>query len=93
MVDLELTRSRDDRRVCSLDGVGNLRLEGTFARSATAEAAGTRWRFARTAFWRGSIEAIDAVGAEAGEFEPRGLRRGGTVRWAGREFGVDRLRA
>ena len=60
MADLELTRTRGDRRVYSLEGVGNLRLEGLFARSATAEAQGTRWRFARSGFWRRSIEATDA---------------------------------
>ena len=27
-------------------------------------------------------------GTVTGEFEPRGLRRGGTVRWAGREFAL-----
>src|SRR5262245_59035105 len=88
MPDLELTRTRDDRRVYSLEGVGSLRLEGAFARSATAEAAGTRWRFARTGFWRRSIQATDVGGAPAGAFEPRGVRRGGTVWWAGREFAL-----
>jgi hypothetical protein len=86
MVDLELTRTQDDRRVYALEGVGSLRLEGLFARAATAAADGTSWRFARSRFWRRSIEATDALGRVAGEFEPRGLRRGGTVRWAGREL-------
>lgn len=86
MADLELTRTQGDRRLYALAGVGTLRLEGLFSRAATAEADGMSWRFARTGFWRGSIEATDAVGVPAGEFEPRGLRRGGTVRWAGREF-------
>ena len=43
MPDLELTRTREDRRRYALDGVGALRLEGVFARRATAEAgAATR---------------------------------------------------
>jgi hypothetical protein len=42
MVDLELTRTQDDRRVYALEGVGSLRLEGLFARAATTAADGTR---------------------------------------------------
>ena len=40
MADLELTRSRDDRRLYELAGLGTLRLEGLFSRRATAEAGG-----------------------------------------------------
>ena len=36
----------------------------------------------------GVIEATDAAGTAVGEFEPRSLRRGGTLRWAGREFAL-----
>jgi hypothetical protein len=85
VADLELTRSPGDRRVYVLEGVGSLRLEGLFSRNATAEAEGKRWRFAYRGFWKRSVQATDAIGTMVGEFEPRGLRRGGTVRWAGRE--------
>ena len=34
------------------------------------------------------LEATDAASIAVGKFEPRGLRRGGTVRWAGREFAL-----
>ncbi len=86
MADLELTRTAGDRRAYVLEGVGSLRLEGLFARTATAEAEGTSWRFARIGFWRRNLVATDALGTVVGEFEPRGLHRGGTVRWAGREL-------
>ena len=84
MTDLELTRSANDRRVYILDGVGTLRLEGLFSRTATAEAAGQSWRFAQNGLWKRSADATDETGSTVGQFEPRGLRRGGTVRWAGR---------
>ena len=88
MADLELTRTTGDRRLYSLEGVGTLRLQGFASRTATAEAAGTSWRFARHRFWQRLIEATDAAGTAVGEFEPRSLRRGGTLRWAGREFAL-----
>jgi hypothetical protein len=34
------------------------------------------------------IQATDAAGTAVGEFEPRALRRGGTLRWAGRELAL-----
>ena len=86
MADLELTRTSGDRRSYALDGVGTLRLHGFPSRGATAEAGGASWRFARRGLWQRRIEAIDAAGTAVGEFEPRGLRRGGMVRWGGRQF-------
>lgn len=85
-VELELTRTKSDRRVYALGNNGTLRLEGSFSRAATASADGARWRFARTGFWRRSLKATDQDGVPTGAFQPRGLRRGGTVRWAGREL-------
>lgn len=86
MPDLELTRSSDDRRLYALDGVGTLRLEGWTSRRATAEAGSAGWRIARSGFWQRAIEAVDAAGITVGEFEPNTLRRGGAVRWDGREL-------
>src|SRR4051794_13885736 len=86
MTDLELTRTKGRRRIYALGEVGSLRLEGLFAHAAIVEAGGTKWRFARTGFWRRSVKATDALGTVVGEFDPRGLRRGGTLRWAGREL-------
>ena len=87
--DLELTRTPDDRRAYALEGVGILRLEGRFSRTATAEVDGERWRFTRKkGFWQRSLEATDASGATVGEFEPHGLRRGGILRWGGRELAL-----
>lgn len=86
MPDLELTRTQANRRTYALEGIGTLRFGGLFARSATAEAGTARWRFARTGFWQRSFGAVDDAGTTVGAFEPRTLRRGGTVEWNGREL-------
>jgi hypothetical protein len=86
MADLELKRVAGDRRLYELEGVGTLRLAGLASRSATAEAGGASWRIGRRRFWQRAVQASDEAGAVVGEFEPRGLRRGGTLRWAGREL-------
>ncbi len=86
MADLELTRTPGDRRLYVLESVGKLRFSGFASRTATAEAGGSKWRIVRRRFWRRVIQATDEMGSAVGEFEPRGLRRGGTVRWAGREL-------
>jgi hypothetical protein len=86
MPELELIRSRDDRRRYEIDGVGSLRLEGFFSRSATAEAGAATWTFRRVGFWQRVVEATDASDTVAGSFEPRTWRRGGTLTWRGREL-------
>ena len=86
MRDLELTRTRSDRRLYALDGVGTLRLHGWMGRSATAEAGSRTWGFARRGLFRAVVEATDATGAAAGEFAANGLRRGGVLRWGAREL-------
>jgi hypothetical protein len=86
MADLELTRVPADRRRYSLEGIGSLRLQGLLGRSATAESDGRSWTFARRGFWQRKIEAMDEMGSVVGEFDPRTLRRGGTVRWGGHEL-------
>jgi hypothetical protein len=86
--DLELTRSSGDRRLYVLEGIGTLRLEGLTSRRATVEAVGKRWRLARRGIFRRGVSATDETGAVAGEFEPRTIRRGGVVRWAGRELAL-----
>jgi hypothetical protein len=86
MPELELTRSRDDRRRYEIDGVGALRLEGFFSYKASVEADGATWTFRRVGFWRRAVEATDASDMVVGAFEPRTLRRGGTLTWRGREL-------
>lgn len=88
MTELELTRSPEDRRLYALAGVGTLRFEGWLARAATAEAYGRSWHIARRGVWRPVIEAHDAAGTVVGEFAARRARRGGTLRWGGRELDV-----
>src|SRR6476620_8571571 len=81
MAELELTRSRGDRRRYEVAGVGTLRFEGTFARRATAEAGAETWSFDRRGVFRTTIEASDAAGTAVGSFAPRTLGRGGAIRW------------
>jgi hypothetical protein len=90
MPDLELTRSRDDRRLYELAGVGTLRLEGLFSRRATAQAGAATWSFDRVGFWRTTIEATDASETVAGTFDPRTFKGGGTLFWRGRELELRR---
>ena len=86
MADLELTRVPGDRRLYALDGVGTLRPQGLASRSALAESDDRRWQFARRGFFGRGVEATDETGTAVGDFAPRNLRRGGTLRWAGREL-------
>jgi hypothetical protein len=59
-----------------------------FARGpAIATAGRTSWRFERR-FWSRGATATDDGGAMCGEFEPRTLRRGGTLRWNDRELAL-----
>jgi hypothetical protein len=85
VADLVLTRT--DKRLYSLEGVGTLRLQKMFWNAATAESGGRSWRFVRRGWFRRKIEATDESGQPVGTFEGnRGWRRGGTVRWEGRDF-------
>jgi hypothetical protein len=86
VVDLELTRTREDRRLYRLDTVGTLRLTGIWARAAEAETTDGRWRFARRGMWRRGILASDAAGNRVASFHPRDLRRGGSLRWRDVEY-------
>jgi hypothetical protein len=86
MAELELTRSKDDRRLYNLDALGSLRLEGFMSRRATATSAGQTWRIERQGFLGRGIQALGSGGAVVGEFDPRTIRRGGQLRWNGREF-------
>ncbi len=88
MADLELTRSPGDRRRYDLAGVGTLRLQGPFSRTADAETDGKRSRFKTSGVFRLRTTATDGTGAIVGEFEARTLGRGGPLRWAERELVV-----
>jgi hypothetical protein len=88
MAELELTRTPNDRRLYVLEGVGTLRLEGFGSRAATAEAHGNSWRLVRRRWWHRDIQATDATGVVVGVFEPRTIRRGGALRWAGQELSL-----
>lgn len=86
MAELELTRSRADRRLYEIAGVGTLRFGGLFSRRATAEAGAAAWSFDRRGLWQTTIEASDTTGAVVGSFAARSLRRGGSLCWGDRDF-------
>ena len=86
MIELELVRTPTDRKLYRLDGIGTLRFAGAFSRTATAASDGNSWRFTRRGFWRQVIHAADAADVVVGEFVPRGVRRGGTLRWGERRL-------
>ncbi|WP_445149790.1 hypothetical protein [Baekduia sp. Peel2402] len=90
MPELELTRTRDDRKAYTLDGVGTLRLRGWTGRAANAETTTGEgsWEFARRGLFRPVIEAFDSASTPIGAYEPRTFRRGGTLTWQSHEFGL-----
>jgi hypothetical protein len=88
MPELELTRTPGDRRAYALGALGTVRLGGLWSRGGEAEAGGRTWRFDRQGFGRRTIAATDAAGSPVGEFVPRGVRRGGTLRWHDAEYAI-----
>jgi hypothetical protein len=88
VIELELTRSRGDRRLYELDGIGTLRLEGLTSRRATAAAGERRWSVARRGFWGRTIEAVGADGSVEGRYEPRAIRRGGALQWGSQAYAL-----
>lgn len=86
MPELALSRTPGDRRLYALADLGTLRLGGMFSRSATAAAGTASWRLQSRGFLRATTDATDASGTVVGEFRANSLRRGGTLRWDGREL-------
>ena len=86
MAEFELTRSKEDRRLYELGALGSLRLEGVFARRATATSAGATWRIGRSGLFGQKIYALGTGDVVVGEFDPRAIRRGGELRWKGQSF-------
>ncbi len=84
----ELQLQRTARRTYAVDGIGSLRFDGVFSRAATAQAGGLTLRFARPRLWARTIEATGATGQGVGSFEPRTFRRGGALRWGGRDLSL-----
>ncbi len=88
MRELELTRSRDDRRRYDLEGVGSVRLGGWLSGGATIEAGDALLEVRRRGILRRTTEAEDHTGAPVGRFGPEGWRRGGPLWWDGRELAL-----
>jgi hypothetical protein len=88
MAELALTRSSGDKRRYELDGIGTLRLGGWATRWATAEAGARKWGFARRGILGTVVQATDPAGTVVGTFEGRSIKRGGPLRWDGREYAL-----
>ena len=85
-VEIDLVRVPGDRRLYSLPGFGTLRLQGILGRSALAQSDAGSWRIARRGFWQREVVATNEAGAVCAIFDPRSIRRGGTLRFADREL-------
>lgn len=90
MPELELTRTRDDKKLYVLEGVGSLRLRGWWGRTASVETAtGDRsWELEQRGIFKSTIEAYDSAGTSVGVYEPRTFRRGGALTWQGNAYGL-----
>jgi hypothetical protein len=83
MPELQLTRTREDKNLYALEGVGTLRLRGWLARRASAEAGERSYEIVRRGVFAPVTEATDAAGTLVGSFRGRTIRRGGEVVWRG----------
>src|SRR3954451_3785827 len=87
MTEIELLRSRSDRRRYTLGNLGSLRLNGLFMRSATVETNRETFSVAKTSWTTASVVARNAHG-EIGAFHPRTLRGGGRLIWLEEEYAL-----
>jgi hypothetical protein len=87
MPELELIRTREDRKLYTLPGVGNLRVGGWLTRKVEASTGGASYSFDKRGFFGPYFTATDtATGTVVGELHPRAIRRGGTVAWRDAEW-------
>jgi hypothetical protein len=86
MPELELIRTREDRRLYALPGVGNLRVGGWLSRTVEASSGGESYIFEKRGIFGRVFTATDASGAQVAEFRPRSVRRGGTIVWRTTEW-------
>ncbi|MGE3233158.1 MAG: hypothetical protein AB7O78_05480 [Thermoleophilia bacterium] len=87
-LEMELTRSRDDRRRFDLEGAGSIRLGPWYRGGATILAGDEVLEVERRGILRRTIEALDPAGAVVGRFGPQGGKRGGPLWWDGRELAL-----
>ena len=85
---LELRRLPHERNTYQLGDVGTVRRSGFGWRSALGQAREQRWTFTASGVWKVRAQAIDHTGIVVGEYLPRVLRGGGTMRWYGRELAL-----
>jgi hypothetical protein len=87
MPELELIRTREDRRLYALPGVGNLRVGGWLSRTVEASTGGESYIFEKRGIFGRVFTAVDsASGAQVAELRPRSVRRGGTIVWRTAEW-------
>jgi hypothetical protein len=88
MAEIALTRTREDRNVYVLEGVGTLRLRGWFVKTATAEAGERSYEIGKRGLFAPVTEATDAAGTTVATFKGRAIKRGGTLTWQGKEYAL-----
>ena len=86
--ELELTRSRNDRKRFDLEGAGSVRLGGWRSGGATILAGDELLVVRRRGILRRTTEATDTAGGVVGRFGPEGWKRGGPLWWDGRELAL-----
>lgn len=86
MPELELIRTRDDRKLYALPGVGNLRLGGWLSGKVEASTGGETYTFQKRGIFGRVFSAVDASGTQVAEFRPRSIRRGGRITWGQTEW-------
>ena len=88
MVELELERVEGERRLYEVAGVGTIRLMGFTSRAAAVTAGERSWRVSRRGLFGRDAEAIASDATVVGSFTANGIRRGGALRWEGRELSL-----
>jgi hypothetical protein len=85
---LELTRIPGERRAYRLGDKGSFRFGGFFSHRARAIAGGLEFTIGSPRPWSRVIEALAADESLLGRFEPRHVRRGGTLHWRGVDYAL-----
>jgi hypothetical protein len=89
MPELQLIRTREDRKLYALPGVGNLRLGGWFTRKVQASTGGESYTFDKRGIFSSIFTAHDdSTGRQIAEFRPGAIRRGGKLVWRDTEWAV-----
>lgn len=90
MMEIKLTRSREDKKRYDLEGVGSLRFGGMLSRDTEARTVdGRTWTFHEGGVFGGRKEALGSGDTPIGTFDnTKIMRHGGVLTWEGVEYQV-----